>query len=59
MNTSCEFNLVGLILRDREVVPRDQPVEGLALTQSMFKIVLQESIPPQIRQLILYISNSK
>ena len=29
------------------------------LTQSVFKVVSQKSIPPQIRTLILYISNSK
>jgi len=29
------------------------------LTPSVFKVVLQKSIPTQIRQLILYISNSK
>ena len=28
-------------------------------TQSVFKVVLQKSIPPQIRQLILYVSNSQ
>jgi len=31
----------------------------LYLTQSVFKVVLQKSIPPQIRQLILYVRNSK
>jgi len=29
------------------------------LTQSVFNVVLQKSTPPQIRQLILYVSNSK
>ena len=29
------------------------------LTQSVFKFVLQKSIPTQIRQLILYIRNSE
>ena len=29
------------------------------LTQSVFQVVLQKSIPTQIRQLILYIRNSK
>ena len=29
------------------------------LTQSVFKVVLHESIPTQIRQLILYIINSQ
>ena len=29
------------------------------LTQSVFKVVLQKSIPTQIRQRILYISNSQ
>ena len=29
------------------------------LTQSVFKVVLHKSTPPQIRQLSLYISNSE
>ena len=29
------------------------------LTESVYKVVLQKSIPPQIRQLIPYISNDK
>ena len=29
------------------------------LTESVYQVVLQKSIPAQIRQLILYISNSK
>ena len=28
-------------------------------TESVYKVVLQKSIPAQIRQLILYISNSR
>ena len=32
---------------------------GLHLTESVYKIVSQKSIPPQIRQLFLYISNNK
>jgi len=29
------------------------------LSESVYKVVLQKSIPAQIRQLILYISNNK
>ena len=29
------------------------------LTESIYKVVLQKSIPAQIRQLILYISNNQ
>ena len=42
-------------------VTRGSLQEGVRvhLTQSAFKVVLQKSIPPQIRQPILHISNSK
>ena len=36
-----------------------RPAVHFYLTQSVFKVVSQMSIPRQIRQLILYISNSK
>ena len=42
-------------LTDRPTDPRHR----LYLTQSVSKVVLQKSIPIQIRQLDLYICNSK
>ena len=34
-------------------------VQDSYLTQSVFTVVLQKSIPTQIRQLVLYMSNSE
>jgi len=50
---------------DRELEETvQQPYEFLAgmhtyLTESVYKVVWQKSIPARIRQLILYISNDK
>jgi hypothetical protein len=41
----------------REAIPAE--VSFSYLTQSVFKVVLQKSIPTQIRQLILSVSNSE
>ena len=38
---------------------RQQHPQPSDLIQSVFKVVLQKSIPTQIRQRVLYISNSK
>ena len=54
-------NLVGFSIGEEvgERARRGRPPLGRALAQSVFKLALQKSIPTRIRQLILYISNSK
>ena len=44
----CERDGEGVCVRERDY-----------LTQSVFEVVSQKSVPTPIRQLILYISNSK
>jgi len=49
------------VLYEREHPPDLNPFAQARsyLTESVYKVVLQKSIPEQIRQLILYISNNK
>ena len=51
MKTFCEMNLVD-VLDDGRVVRLGHP-------ESVYKVVLQNSVSTQIRQLILYTSNRK
>ena len=49
----------GLSDADASAMPRIRYVRQLYLTESVYKIVVQKSIPAQIRQLTLYMSNNK
>ena len=39
--------------------PRVRQTVRFCLTQGVFKVILQKSVPTRIRQLILYVSNSR
>ena len=61
MNLRKRLNLidVGAECEDRAAGPRGGLVPHSYLAQSVLKVVSQKSIPTQIRQIILYIRNSK